>query len=63
MNMNRFILLLGMAIVPVGCTMAPKYTRPDAPVSAEWPTGAAYKEAAAPGAPIASELPWRQFFS
>lgn len=62
MNMNRFLLLLGMAIVPLGCTMAPKYTRPDAPVSTDWPTGTAYKDAA-PGAPIASEIPWRQFFA
>jgi multidrug efflux system outer membrane protein len=27
MNKNVFLLLLGMALVPAGCTMAPKYTR------------------------------------
>ncbi len=42
MNKNVFLLLLGLAIVPAGCTMAPKYTRPKAPVPAEWPNGAAY---------------------
>ena len=44
--------------------MAPKYTRPEAPVPADWPTGAAYKETkAATGAPTASELRWREFFT
>lgn len=63
MNMNRFLLLLGMAIVPLGCTMAPKYARPEAPVSADWPTGAAFKDASAATGPIPSELPWREFFT
>ena len=47
-----------------GCTLAPEYTRPEAPVPADWPTGAAYEETeAAPGAPTAAELPWREFFT
>ena len=47
-----------------GCTMAPKYTRPDAPVPAQWPTGAAYNETkSAASAPAAAELPWREFFT
>jgi multidrug efflux system outer membrane protein len=47
-----------------GCTMAPRYTRPDAPVPAQWPTGAAYKETkSATSAPVAAELPWREFFT
>ena len=42
MNKNVFLLLLGIALVSAGCTMAPKYTRPKAPVPAEWPNGVAY---------------------
>ena len=33
-------LLLGTALA--GCSMAPKYVRPDLPVPASWPTGDAY---------------------
>ena len=64
MNKNALFLLAGIAIVLSGCTMAPKYTRPEAPVPAEWPTGAAYRETkAATGAKTASELRWREFFT
>ncbi|MFA7406167.1 MAG: AdeC/AdeK/OprM family multidrug efflux complex outer membrane factor [Pelobacteraceae bacterium] len=47
-----------------GCTtMAPSYTRPDAPVTATWPTGPAYKNnAAQAGDPAASDLKWNEFF-
>ena len=45
MNKHVFLLLIGLTIVAAGCTMAPKYARPNAPVPAEWPTGAAYTEA------------------
>jgi outer membrane protein, multidrug efflux system len=62
MNRNVVLLLIGTAFVPAGCTLAPKYTRPEAPVPTEWPTGPAYKTTATPTAsPAASEVPWRQF--
>ena len=61
MNKNVFLLLLGIAIVAAGCTMAPKYTRPKAPVPAEWPNGAAY------GSQLSTnnyQLPeWQEFVS
>jgi multidrug efflux system outer membrane protein len=70
MNKNVFLLLLGFAIVPAGCTMAPKYTRPKAPVPAEWPNGAAYQAgqlspstSAVTNAPEVSQLRWQEFFS
>jgi len=64
MNKNALLLLLGMAIVPAGCTLAPKYTRPNAPVPAEWPTGAAYQDTRTPkNAPEAPDLRWQEFFS
>ena len=36
------VLISVLALVLTGCTMAPKYERPAAPVSADWPTGPAY---------------------
>jgi multidrug efflux system outer membrane protein len=64
MNKNVFSLLVGVAIVLVGCTMAPKYSRPPAPVPLEWPKGAAYAETqAVTNAPEAPELRWQEFFS
>jgi multidrug efflux system outer membrane protein len=64
MNRKCFLLLAIIVFLPAGCTMAPKYTRPAAPVPAKWPTGAAYNETkSAASAPAASELPWREFFT
>lgn len=47
-----------------GCAnMAPKYTRPEAPVPSDWPGGPAYKEAAVkPGERGASDITWQEFF-
>ena len=64
MNRPLFFLLFGIALVLGGCTLAPEYTRPEAPISADWPTGAAYRETKAmPGTPTATELQWREFFA
>ncbi|MBN1506980.1 MAG: efflux transporter outer membrane subunit [Sedimentisphaerales bacterium] len=53
-----------MGIVLSGCTLAPKYTRPEAPVPAEWPQGAAYSGTRTmTGVPQAPELTWQEFFS
>ncbi|MEW6719062.1 MAG: efflux transporter outer membrane subunit [Thermodesulfobacteriota bacterium] len=52
------LLLLG------GCSLAPEYARPDAPVPASWPAGPAYDNApVSAAAPAAEELPWREFFT
>jgi len=60
-------LLSPLAILVVlltGCTLAPKYTRPEAPVPASWPGGPAYDNApVSPGAPAAAGLTWREFFT
>lgn len=64
MNRNLFLLPLGLVIFLTGCTLAPKYTRPEAPINAGWPTGAAYQENKPPAvAPTASELGWQEFFT
>ena len=64
MNEATRFLLLGFAILPAGCTLAPKYTRPAAPVPTEWPTGAAYAETAvATNAAPATDVGWQTFFT
>jgi multidrug efflux system outer membrane protein len=62
--MNKNLFLVGIFILMTGCTLAPKYTRPEAPMTTEWPTGAAYQEIkTTSGAPTASELRWQDFFT
>lgn len=63
--MNRYVLfiLATFAAVPAGCTLAPKYGRPAAPVPAAWPEGPAYPQTQ-PAADVlpASQMAWKQFF-
>ncbi len=60
---EKLFLLVGLFTFLTGCTLIPKYTQPEAPVPAAWPSGPAYKESqAAPGAPLAAGLKWREFF-
>lgn len=54
--------LILAAVLLTGCNMIPKYTRPEAPVPAKWPTGPAYQETR-PEAPNTADLPWREFFT
>ena len=64
MNKAIILVLLVAAVVPTGCTLAPKYERPSAPVAAAWPEGAAGAgAAAATNAPAAAELGWEAFFA
>jgi len=64
MNKKVFLLLGGIAVCATGCTMAPKYTRPTAPIPAEWPSGAAYEQRQAPtDVPAAPDMNWREFFT
>jgi multidrug efflux system outer membrane protein len=57
-------LISVLAIIIGGCSMAPKYKRPEAPVPAEWPKGPAYKqEVNEPNVPQASDLTWQEFFT
>ncbi|MGO9144765.1 MAG: efflux transporter outer membrane subunit [Desulfomonilia bacterium] len=64
MKSNLFLLMSIIITLVGGCTLAPEYTRPEAPVPAQWPTGAAYNETkTAASVPKASELRWREFFT
>ena len=64
MSKNLF-LLWGLIFLHVaGCTFAPRYERPTAPVPSDWPAGMAYSETqAATSAPAASDLPWQEFIT
>jgi len=48
--------LLAIALL-VGCTMEPRYQRPQADLAKEWPT------AAGASVPAASDIGWREFFA
>jgi len=51
-------------VLLTGCTMIPKYTRPEAPVPEAWPSGPAYKETAGTQEGlVAADLQWREFFA
>lgn len=61
---NALCLFLGACIGLTGCTMAPAYNRPEAPVPAAWPSGPAYREqTGAPSGQAAADLPWQDFFT
>jgi len=64
--MFRRIAILGIAgAYLVGCStsMAPRYNRPEAPVSAAWPTGPAYRNnSSVTGKAAAADLKWSEFF-
>ena len=64
MNKQRLFLLVGIVLFLGGCSLAPKYTQPKAPIPVEWPQGAVYKTARAePGAAAVPVLKWREFFT
>lgn len=57
------VMALTVTTLISGCTLAPGYTRPEAPVPASWPAGPAYKaEAVKPDQKLLAEVPWRDFF-
>ena len=61
---TAFCIPLGALLCLGGCaTMAPKYTRPAAPVPAAWPSGPSYKgEVAKQTQRQLADTPWREFF-
>jgi multidrug efflux system outer membrane protein len=64
MKQPFFTLSAVLAFVLAGCTMAPKYSRPAAPVPAQWSQGAASTNSpAATHAPEAWQVSWREFIT
>jgi len=60
MTRQRLSLLV-LTLLLAGCTLAPRYQRPAAPVADAWPAGAV-APAADPTSVPAAEIPWRDFF-
>ncbi|ARP76778.1 AdeC/AdeK/OprM family multidrug efflux complex outer membrane factor [Bordetella genomosp. 6] len=60
----RTLLSLAVATALAGCSLAPTYERPQAPVDAAYPSGPAYGAPgqAAAGVPAAADVGWRDFF-
>ncbi len=58
---NRLLVSCVVAAVVGGCTMAPKYQRPEAPIPTTLPSGGAYGPATEATVP-ASEIHWQDFF-
>lgn len=54
-------LTVAMTLALSGCSLIPDYQRPDMPVQAQWPEGAAYDQGVS-ASTTATELGWRQFF-
>lgn len=61
--MHRSVLTLALVSALAGCSLAPTYERPAAPVSAAFPAGPAYGATAQPGAATAADIGWRDFFA
>jgi len=56
-------VLLGLWIGLAGCTMAPTYSQPAAPVPANWPNGPSYQaEAAKPLQKPMADISWQEFY-
>ncbi|MDD2274054.1 MAG: AdeC/AdeK/OprM family multidrug efflux complex outer membrane factor [Desulfuromonadaceae bacterium] len=63
MKRSITIPLIATLFAMAGCsTMAPKYSQPAAPVPADWPGGAAYKEGSKPADKPLAEITWQEFF-
>ena len=62
--MKRITLLIAALIYLGGCTLAPRYTSPQAPVPGTWPNGSAYGGSGiATDNTLVPELGWREFFA
>ena len=63
MHKKILVLIAGLLLVLGGCSLAPKYQRPGAPIPADWPRdGAGNATTAVKGTPTALEIDWEDFF-
>ena len=60
MNRVRIVLLGAIVLCAAGCSLAPTYSRPEAPVPSAWP--GAVRQADGPGE-AAADVPWKEFFA
>lgn len=62
MNKTLVSALSGIGLALAGCSLAPTYEKPEAPVPSAWPAGPAYPVPDS-SAPRADELKWQEFFT
>ena len=63
--MNKYIyyMVIGSVLILNGCVMAPKYSRPEAPVPTEWPSSSAYQNnTLTQDTNSIANLRWQEFF-
>ena len=58
----RSVIVVSALLALSGCTLAPTYSRPDAPVPQAWPSGPAYKESTGEVSKPVADIPWQEFF-
>jgi len=63
MSRKLYLPLVAIGLFLGGCSLAPEYKQPQAPIPAQWPQGAAYDEQAVPGLTAVPELKWEEFFA
>jgi len=64
MNRQLMFLIAGVCLIISGCSLAPKYVQPVAPIPAQLPHGEAYQESkTASRAVNITELTWHDFFA
>jgi len=64
MNRQLLFLLVGIILFLGGCSMAPKYTRPESPIPTDWPKGSAYQNNKSSQTTTAvADLRWQEFFA
>jgi len=64
MNTKQILSVIGIVLFLSGCTMMPKYTRPNSPVPATLPGGEAYMDSrSAQVAGSAKDLKWEDIFT
>ncbi|AVR97933.1 AdeC/AdeK/OprM family multidrug efflux complex outer membrane factor [Pseudoduganella armeniaca] len=59
--MNKSLITAAIAALLAGCSLAPVYERPQAPVTPAWPQGDAYRPAAQAENRAAPDIGWREF--
>ncbi len=59
---RKMILFSLVLTILIGCSLAPKYERPEAPIPSSWPKGPAYREYL-PDIPEAYRLKWDEFLT
>jgi multidrug efflux system outer membrane protein len=62
--LRNAIIFVVIIFCLTGCSLAPKYARPQAPTPSVWPSGPAYKGVVSnPNEPAPADIPWRDFYT